>query len=71
MTRKDYQLIAASIGRNIAANRAYLAHNPNCIEGKAQQVALEGMTLHLAYDLAKDNPRFIVSVFIAACGVTT
>jgi hypothetical protein len=64
MTRKDYELIAASIHRTRMSTE---------IVGKTQSVAagraaLRLATIDLAATLAHDNPRFDKARFTAACG---
>ena len=59
MTRKDYQLIAASI--KSTANVKVL--------GNSREATLRVLACNLAAQLKKDNPNFKPALFLQACGV--
>lgn len=69
MSRKDYELIAASIARNVKPAREFLAHNPDDAAGKAILAAHTNTAHDLADALRGTNPRFDRSRFIEACGL--
>jgi hypothetical protein len=65
MTRKDYELIAATLKDEIETAR----HLARTIDEETAVGALENLALHFARALATTNPRFDGHRFIAACGV--
>lgn len=66
MTRKDYQLIAASVHRSM---QAHGIGNKSTREVAGGDKALRLVATDLAASLAHDNPRFDRARFLAACGV--
>ena len=58
MTRKDYVLIAQAIRYQVSN---YQGH-------KLELAAIEDVARQIARELGKDNPRFDMPRFFAACG---
>lgn len=66
MTRKDYELIAASMHRTVMAHGI---GNRSTREIAGGNKALRLAATDLAASLAADNPRFNRAAFLKACGV--
>jgi hypothetical protein len=60
MTRKDYELIAATI-RNARLQGSYHTDEAESMR--------ELIAAHIAHELANDNPRFDRARFLKACGL--
>jgi len=69
MTRKDYELIAATFKKPVADVKSYLTHNPNDERAQAILAAYTNQASDLARALRSTNPAFNPDRFTAACGV--
>lgn len=69
MTKKDYELIAASF-KQVLDN--YRSPSPHKTPGQYDDhiIAIEEMAQDLAYDLAMHDNRFKHNRFLKACGVS-
>jgi hypothetical protein len=63
MTRKDYVLISEAIAQAVTDARLHDSH----ISVEAVKCSLGMLANGLAYDLARDNPRFDKDRFLTAC----
>lgn len=63
MTKKDYELIAGTF-RSFYSSKAYGGD----IEVGAR-LGVQDLAEGLAYDLARDNPKFDRQKFLKACGI--
>lgn len=65
MTRRDYELIAASVSRSRMV-KGLIGRTP---ERNAALDAVSLVAIDLAATLANDNPRFDKERFFNACGI--
>jgi hypothetical protein len=66
MTRKDYELIAASVRRSL---QAHGIGNKSTRAVAGGDKALRLVAVDLAASLEHENPRFDRARFLSACGV--
>lgn len=76
MTRKDYEMIASVLNEHLDywkngahATYGYVSDSDIRIQSRGGQIALRDLTITLAYELSKTNPRFDRKRFLDACGV--
>lgn len=65
MTRKDYEMVAKAINKQVAEARAFpgdVARNDAAIDH------LENLASDLAGEFAAANPKFDTASFLKACG---
>lgn len=76
MTRKDYEMIASVLNEHLDywkkgthATYGHVSESDIRIQSRGGQIALRDLTVTLAYELSKTNPRFDKKRFLDACGV--
>lgn len=72
MTRKDYELIAATMKAALVDVRADMGNANLSEKGRAvlagESAGIKSVALRLADQLRQDNPRFEWKRFMVACG---